>query len=210
MLAAVDIPDSVARRLFIADRLSGKKFLVDTGADVSVIPAVPKERRNKSKYTLCAANGTPIATFGQKLLQLDFGLRRSFQWPFCMAAVSKPILGIDFLSHFNLLVDIRRRRLIDGNTSLKVLGQISSISALQVPCFKANSAYEELLNEFPELTRTSIAPKISKHGVAHAILTKGQPITTKARRLSPEKLKATKLEFEFMLQQGLCRPSKSC
>jgi len=89
MLAAVDIPDSVARRLFIADRLSGKKFLVDTGADVSVIPAVPKERRNKSKYTLCAANGTPIATFGQKLLQLDFGLRRSFQWPFCIAAVSK-------------------------------------------------------------------------------------------------------------------------
>lgn len=206
--AAEGTPDSIVRRLFVTDYVLGRKF-VDTEADVSVIPVARKERHNKSSFTLCAANRTPISTYGQRLLWLNFGLRRDFQWPFRLAAVSKPILGIDFLSHFNLLADIRRRKLVD-NTRLKVPGQISSISALQVPCFRSNMAYSNLLNEFPELIRSSIAPKNVKYGVAHAIVTKGQSVAAKARRLAPEKLKVTKLEFEFMLQQGLCRPSKSC
>jgi len=83
------------------------RFLVDTGADVSILSILPQNKHNKSKFTLYAANGTSITTFGQKLLQLDFGLRCNFQWPFYIAEVSKPILGTDFLSHFNLLVDIR-------------------------------------------------------------------------------------------------------
>jgi len=67
-----------------------------------------------------------------------------------------------------------------------------------------------LLSDFPSLTRSSIAPKDIQHEISHAIVIQGQPVTAKARRLVPEKFKATKLEFEFMLQQGLCRPSKSC
>jgi len=51
------------------------RFLVDIEADVSILPVMLENKRNKSKFTLCAANGTPIATFDQKLLQLNFGLR---------------------------------------------------------------------------------------------------------------------------------------
>jgi len=105
MSPAQNTPDTNTRRLFVTERVSGTRFLVDTGADVSVV--LPQNRRNKSKITLSAANGTLIATFGQKLLQLDLGLRRNFQWLFHIAEVSKPILDTDFLSHFNLLVDIR-------------------------------------------------------------------------------------------------------
>jgi len=94
------------------DRSSKMRSLVDTGADVSVLLVMFKDKHIKSKFTLCAANGTLITTFGQKLLQLDFGLRRNFQWPFYIAKISKPILSIAFMSHFNLLVDIRRRRLV--------------------------------------------------------------------------------------------------
>lgn len=79
MTTAADTPDSVVRRLFITDRISQKNFLIDTGADVSVIPVSLAEKRNKSNFTLCAANGAPIATYGQRLLQLDFELRRAFQ-----------------------------------------------------------------------------------------------------------------------------------
>ncbi|XP_039313513.1 uncharacterized protein LOC120359581 [Solenopsis invicta] len=171
---AESTPDSIVRRLFVTDRLSRCNFLVDTGADVSVFPVTHNNSRSKSKLTLCAANGTPIATFGQKLLQLDFGLRRSFQWPFYLAEVSKPILGTDFLSHFNLLVNLRRRTLIDGNTSLKISGQLNSFSVLQVSYLKFDTVYSDLLNEFPELTRSSIAPKSAHHEVSHAIITQGQ------------------------------------
>ncbi len=41
------------------------------------------------------------------------GLRRKFQWVFVEAAVQQPILGADFLKHFNLLVDLKHKQLID-------------------------------------------------------------------------------------------------
>jgi len=86
--------------------------------------------------------------------------------------VSKPILGTDFLSHFNLLVDIRQEKLMDGNTNQKIPGQIANISALQLSCLNSNVAapYRDLLGDFPSLTRSSIAPKSTQHGISHAIV----------------------------------------
>jgi len=66
------------RRSFVTDQFSKMKFFVDTGADISVLSVALKDKRNKSKFTFCAANNTPITTFGQKLLQLNFGLHRNF------------------------------------------------------------------------------------------------------------------------------------
>ncbi|GBM33186.1 hypothetical protein AVEN_83693-1 [Araneus ventricosus] len=63
------------------------------------------------------ANGTRIATFGTKLLSLDLGLRRTLQWPFIVADVTKPIIGADFLQHFGLLMDLKKRCLIDPLTN---------------------------------------------------------------------------------------------
>ncbi|UYV68207.1 hypothetical protein LAZ67_5003385 [Cordylochernes scorpioides] len=60
-------------RLFIKDKNSGLQFLIDTGADVSIVP--PNEKR-KSDYKLYAANGSEIETYGIKILTLDLGLRR--------------------------------------------------------------------------------------------------------------------------------------
>lgn len=51
--------------------------------------------------------------------------------------------------------------------------------------------------------------KERKHETTHSITTKGPPVAARTRRLAPETLKMAKLEFEFMMQQGLCRPFKS-
>ena len=50
---------------------------------------------------------------------------------------------------------------------------------------------------------------MKKHGVTHHILTKSQPIFSKARRLSPEKLEITKREISNLIEQGVFRLSKS-
>lgn len=76
-------------------------FLIDTGANVSVIPVTKTNLkcRNqiKNNYKLFAANGTEINTYGIVTLELNLGLRRSFKWPFIICDVSKPIIGADFL-----------------------------------------------------------------------------------------------------------------
>lgn len=104
-----------SRRLFIKDSNNNLEFLVDTGADLSTVPSTifPNANSNWSNLALVAANGTSIKTFGMKLLGINIGLRRNFVHSFVVANIKKPILGADFLSKFGILVDLKRKRLID-------------------------------------------------------------------------------------------------
>jgi hypothetical protein len=103
----------------VTDRLSKMQFLVDTGSDLCVFPrSSMKTPCVKTKYDLVAANNSIIHTYGPALLHLNLGLRRDFTWNFTIADVSKPIIDVDFLSHYNLLVDCRNQRLVDGITAV--------------------------------------------------------------------------------------------
>ncbi len=109
-LAATSAAGPTPSRLFyVSDRSTGMRFLVDTGAQVSVVPPARTDRRNRQgHFSLQAVNNTDIATYGVLSLSLDLGLRRTFRWVFVIADVKQPILGTDFLCHFGLLVDVRR------------------------------------------------------------------------------------------------------
>ncbi|XP_013138906.1 PREDICTED: uncharacterized protein LOC106103646 [Papilio polytes] len=68
-------------RLFVTDRRSNTRFLVDTGSDICVYPrAALRERRQKTNFVLSAANGSDIDTYGFIDLCLDLDLRRNYQW----------------------------------------------------------------------------------------------------------------------------------
>ena len=119
-----------SRLFYLTDRNSHIKFLIDTGAQVSVIPACTAKTSSPANYTLKAANGSAIATFGNRSLCLDIGLRRPFQWIFIIADVSCGILGVDFLTKFNLVVDVGRSRLVDSITGIWTNGLASHCLAL--------------------------------------------------------------------------------
>ncbi|XP_029644577.1 uncharacterized protein LOC115218783 [Octopus sinensis] len=91
--------------------VSKKNFMVDTGSCCSIWPLrCTTDRPKRSNVILHAIDSSPIATFGQMSLRLDIGLRRDFRWVFVIADIPHPILGADFLDKFDLLVDVRRRR----------------------------------------------------------------------------------------------------
>ena len=117
---------------YVDDPSNGMKFLVDTGSEVSVIPPPHHHTLKPSPFTLHAANGTTIGTYGQKSLTLDLGLRRRFQWIFVVADVQTPIIGEDFLSSFSLNVDMTNKKLIDSRTSLSVIGSISTLQPAHI------------------------------------------------------------------------------
>ena len=156
-------------------------------------------------------NGTPISTYGEKSLALDIGLRRLYKWIFVIADVSCPILGIDFLHHFGLLVDVNRRRLIDPTTTLSIRGIISHIVSPRPTLAKPNAdtRFLNILSEFPTLTRTNFAETPIKHTTTHHITTRGPPVVSRPRRLAPDKLTAARAEFDHMLELGIIRPSES-
>lgn len=221
---AVDSASTVAdsRRLFVYDKKSKTRFLIDTGAEVSVIPPKQSDRKNKSPLTLTAANKSVIQTFGNTILELDLGLRRTFSHLFIIADVGYPIIGADFLSHFSLLPDLRNRKLIDGNTEMSVRTSIFGIQKsnshlsdnriptnLQVSLDGIPPQVTELIKRYPELLIPNYNIKDVKHSVQHYIRTIGSPVSSRFRRLPPEKYKPVKSDFEKMCEQGICKRTDS-
>ncbi|KAI5755581.1 hypothetical protein M8J77_018107 [Diaphorina citri] len=185
----------------------------DTGADISVIPPTFVEKKNISPDRfLYAANGSRIATFGKRLLEINFTLDRKFQYPFTVAQVSGPIIGADFLRHFGLLVDLRNKCLIDPMTSSqasmtargKYVSSVSTLGNKSLP-----PPIQSLVSKFGVTQEHLGAPSYFTHKAEHHILTQGPPVYSKPRRLPPAKLEAARKEFNYMVEQGLCRPSKS-
>lgn len=75
----------------------------------------------------------------------------------------------------------------------------------------SDNKYKDLLTEFKDLTTPTSYDRESaqKTSVRHHIVTTGQPVFSRARRLNQEKLKIAKEEFEYMVSKGICTPSKS-
>lgn len=72
-------------------------------------------------------------------------------------------------------------------------------------------AFNELLKEFKDLTLPSTLNQViqKNSSVQHHIITDGQPVFAKARRMNPDLLAIAKNQFDYMLKQGVCQPSKS-
>lgn len=196
-----------SKRLIIADRKTGTRFLIDTGADISVFPP-PYPNKRKTISNLYAANGTKISTFGEQLYVLDLGLRRAYKWIFTIANVRQAIIGADFLHHFGIVVDLKAECLRDSTTSLHSIGQILNVNINEIATYVIPPD-TGILKDFKDILSGNIKTNIVDHGIMHFIETRGQPVCEKARRLSPDKYKIAKEEFAFMCEQGICRPSSS-
>ena len=168
-----------SRLFYVTDRPTGLRFLVDTGAEVSVVPPSRAECKNRTEQSgLQAVNNSPIATYGKRSLTLDLGLRCTFRWVFIVAEVTNPILGADFLRNYNLLIDVKRKRLSDGLTHLKVQG-IASHTASPSPSLMAKgpkNEFDAILPDFPAVLQPCCNDRPPKHSVTHHIETTGPPV----------------------------------
>ncbi|BHF73191.1 hypothetical protein SprV_0401626900 [Sparganum proliferum] len=203
---------SSGRTFYVCDKVTRRRFLVDTGAQISVVPPTPVDRRCPSPgLHLQAANCSPISTFGSRSLTLNIGLRRSFSWIFVIADVPHAILGSDFLAEFDLLVDCRRSCLLDRTTGLSVRGLTPFNDSCNLSVLDTGIAcpYRDLLLQHPNIIKPQFRSGEIQHDVVHHIRTSGPPVFARPRRLAPSRLQAAKAEFEHMLQLGIIRPSES-
>lgn len=116
-------------------------FLVDTGAERSIIPKDEYDVPSTFDVQMTAANGSLVTTYGNCKKAITLGKNRIFEWVFIIADVTQPMLGTDFLKHYNLLIVLRKKKLIDGSQRI----QTNSI----------NEPYASLLNRFPNVTSSN-------------------------------------------------------
>ncbi|GFT52405.1 transposon Ty3-G Gag-Pol polyprotein [Trichonephila clavipes] len=182
----------------------------NSGSEICVIPPSPTMNKSpQSNFFLFAANNTKIPAYGMVRKELNLGLRRPFIWTFIIADVSSPIIDADFLKHFNLLIDLKKKRLVDVETSLFTPCVFSNIVQPSILTVDANISFKNIVSEYPDLSNPSLISKSASHGTVHHIITTGPPVSARPRRLHPKLYDAVKVEFEFLLAQGIIRPSKN-
>ena len=202
--------------LYVYDSLSGSRFLCDTGAHSSMLPASANERarpegRNAagSLPQLVNVSAESVRVYGRRHVELCFG-GQTFGWNFVTADTNFHILGADFLRAHGLLVDLRKRRLIDANTLVSYTCTQDDVGAVQLSSAPApTDSYRGLLSEFPALSSPDFSSPTVSHGVKHHLATTGPPVYARVRRLDPAKLAVAKAEFADMERMGIIQRSES-
>ncbi|XP_011872976.1 PREDICTED: uncharacterized protein LOC105564854, partial [Vollenhovia emeryi] len=185
------------------DRSTSRKRINTKHGDEADKPDV------KAGYCFIHPNNTLIDTFGERRLTLDLGLRRPITWTFRVANVLFAILGADVLTHYKLIVNLHKRRLVDNVTSLSSSGQILAVPEIKISIISNDNKFADILSGFPEVTGRGQALSPAACAVEHHISTNGPPVAERPRRLPPDKLKAAKAEIMRLSELGICRPSSS-
>ena len=87
--------------VYVHDQLTGRRFLVNTGAAFSILPHQAVEPA--TGQGLVRPNGSAIGCWGEYPVKLQLA-GHLFTWKFLLAGVSMVILGIDFLWTHSLTV----------------------------------------------------------------------------------------------------------
>lgn len=181
-------------RLHVIDKKNGKKFLIDTGSTVSVMPqAFIKQKLTMKLPKLYAANSTVINTYGEKLLNIDLGFQREINWPFIVADVKVAIIGADLISHFGFLVDLKTKQLIDPINKKSTHGEIRQAECHGISTIDARTLtsqrYIKLLEKYADITKPAFHRRpLTETSIAHHIVTEGPPVAERPHKMQGEKL----------------------
>ena len=197
----------------VRDKLSDKLFLIDSGADLSLLPPTDADRARGAVHDgrpLMAVNGSKVNSYGRKKVTVQLH-GYSFDWEFTIADTHCRLLGADFLRAHSLLPNLTNPGLFSATQGYVIPCQRCT-DEVNVRIFRAAPSvdeFQQLLAGRTELTTPKFSAKAPAHGVELHIPTEGPPVFAQSRRLSPEKLQAAKREFEALEQMGVIRRSKS-
>ena len=83
---------------YVQDQRNGRQYLVDTGAEFSILPASPEDKKHfVPSEALEAANGSKVPVFGRRAVTLTFLRGLTFTHTFLLADVTKPAPGCRLL-----------------------------------------------------------------------------------------------------------------
>ncbi len=184
--------------------------MVDTGAVCSVLPH--RSKAQPAGLQISGAVGRSIPTWGTICRRLSFGLCTFFV-TFFLAAVYRPIRGLDFLSAHGLLVDPVGRQVLDSKT-LKPLSKMPTAAGTLHSKFTAALCFitpsvRSLLASFATIVGDGKGKPSPKHKICHTIEMMGRPVFAKAHRLDPDKLHKAEAEFRKLEAVGIIRHSDS-
>ncbi|GBN78306.1 hypothetical protein AVEN_156771-1 [Araneus ventricosus] len=92
-------------------------------------------------------------------------------------------VSADIPEHYNLLVNMKRKKLLDDTSAVSLEKPISANESMYVATAQGDSPYVKLLLKFSDITMPSPPKPLLhvKHNNEHCIETRGPPVFSKAR-----------------------------
>ena len=188
--------------------------MIDTASSVSILPAstqLKNQTQKKQTPHLFGANGSVISTFGTKHFTVQLSPTLRCPLVFVVADTTSAILGADFLTHFQLNVNLHKKIIYKQSETIQCstgpMPNFFQIYFLQTS--KGNNQFKQLLQEYEDLTLPRNHLNAAKHKTVHYIRTEGQPVWAPARRLPANKRIAAEDHFQELLKTSIITPSQS-
>jgi hypothetical protein len=105
-------------------------------------------------------------------------IHRDFTWCFVVADVTYPLIDVDFLSHYGLLVDYPNNRRMEGVTTLFLSAHAASSLFPIVKTITCGTSVDSLLAELQDLTRPAGVQREVPHKTVYHIRTLSSPPVT--------------------------------
>jgi hypothetical protein len=133
-------------RLFVTDRTSKQRHVIDTGSVPVRLPEeAPPGAQGAHRLQSVRGQRHDHLNLWMDIAISDLWLRRDFTWRFVVADVQLPIIGVDLFSYYGLLVDCRNNRLLDGVTSLSTQGCTVTSSVPSIKTIAGSAPTDSLL-----------------------------------------------------------------
>ena len=166
--------------------------------------------RNPDSKVLYSATANEIQTYGEKVLDINFGSDCNYTWCFTKTDLRFSVIGIDFLTAHKLIVDSYNRCLIDKNRNCVIpLFPAHSVPPKICCILPQKSEFHRVLSRYPKILNPPHRYQRKAHGIEHAIRTNGKIVRSKLRRTSPEIQKIIDSQITEWLTDGIISKSDS-
>lgn len=96
--------------------------------------------------------------------------------------LNEPIIGADFLEHFDLSPNLRRKCLLDNTTGLCSDGKVQMYKNYEIKVINEDDEYMKMMKNYPGITNPLVKRKATWHNSTKHVLelTSNRPVTAKA------------------------------
>ena len=164
---------------------------MDTGSSYSIIPHSSK--KPPSGPLLRSANGQRIPCWGERRLTVAFG-GHHYTWNFLLADVQFYIIGVDFLQHFKLVVDVAANDLRPTLSAADVAAAVSTVEAPSSPSLLTVEALE-------------LGPPAAQQDLPEPPAAKQGPSSSPPQHLSPKEAALLAKFADVLNAEGRLPPS---
>jgi len=188
--------------------------LLDTGSNISVLPYTffcNPIIQSKSKFqTAIAANNTEISLYGTTVFSFYIN-ETPFEWTFYIADVTQPILGNDFMKHFQLHIDFCNDIVFSKSHFVSNLTDISQDFSI-IHQLTSSSKFDNLFKSFNFLFTkpnffTDSSQSLNEH--RHTISVTQTPKYKKPYQLPLHQREEARKLIDEMLSAKIIEPSTS-